>query len=75
MRLAALVLTSAALAAAQPTAPAEALARLQQKTANLPPALALDFRMLAAQSLHKSRPELARDSCDRRSTNCGGPRT
>ena len=59
MRLAALVLSSAALAAAQPNAATEALARLQQKSANLPPALALDFRMAAAQSLHKTRPELS----------------
>jgi peroxiredoxin len=59
MRLAALVLSSAALAVAQPNAATEALARLQQKTANLPPALALDFRMLAAQSLHKTQPELS----------------
>ena len=75
MRFAALVLLSAALAAAQPTATTGALARLEQKTANLPPALALDFRMLAAQSLHNTRPELASNSCARRSTNCGGPRT
>jgi thiol-disulfide isomerase/thioredoxin len=59
MRLTALLLLAAALCSAEPTAALEALARLEQKTANLPPALAVDFRMLAAQSLHKTHPDLA----------------
>src|SRR3954451_10371748 len=59
MRLAALVLSTAALASAQSNAATEALARLQQKTANLPPAMALDFRMLAAQAIQKTQPALA----------------
>ncbi len=59
MRLTALVLWAAILSAADPNAATDALARLQQKTATLPPAVAIDFRMLAAQSLQKTRPELA----------------
>src|SRR5690349_18597379 len=59
MRLAALVLVAATVASAQSTAPTEALARLGQTSAKLPPGLALDFRMSAAQTLQKTHPELA----------------
>ena len=59
MRLTAFVLCFVASAAAQPNAATEALARLQQKTASLPAEPALDFRMLAAQSLQKTQPEVA----------------
>jgi peroxiredoxin len=60
MRLSALALfTIAWLFGADPDAATQAVGRLERQTGNLSRSVAADFRMLAAQSLHKSHPELA----------------